>query len=79
MAKNVHGVPKKQWKKWGPIAQAMFNRTYHALIQARHVILPRSVSLTFRQHHVWVWNASWLAADEADGLMKHIEAKGLIE
>ena len=60
MAKNTHGVPKKQWKEWNQIEQAMFNRLWY---QLSPVLLPPDVKMTQRKFNILRWNICWTAAD----------------
>lgn len=75
MAKNSRGVSAKQWKKWGPFGQAQFNRTYRALMAARHHLLPDG-QLTFQQERILIWNAAFLAACEAASILKDCSRTG---
>lgn len=77
MAKNVHKVPAKQWKRWGQFGQAQFNRTYRALMGARHMLFhPKTAPMPFKQFTTIAWNASWLAADEASAILKDCQRTG---
>ena len=59
MAKNVHKVPKLQWKKWNKDEQAMFNRLWDYLTPD---LLPEGVPMTTKQFNVLRWNTCWTAS-----------------
>lgn len=60
MAKNVHKVPKHQWKKWNKDEQAMFNRLWYTLTPS---LLPQEVlPMTQKQFNVLRWNICWTVA-----------------
>jgi hypothetical protein len=60
MAKNTHGVQKKQWAKWNKREQAAFNRLWHRMTPE---MLPPEVKLTQKAFNVLRWNVCWIMAD----------------
>ena len=70
MAKNVHKVQKKMWKKFGSDGQAMFNRIWSNVIPELMPPIPH-VKLTKKQFSILRWNICCTAAStmkEWDGL-----------
>ena len=67
MAKNVHSVPKKQWRKWNKAEQATFNCLWYRLTP---VLLPPDHKMTQREFNVLRWNICWTAADMQRDLRK---------
>ena len=69
MARNCHGVPKKQWAKWRGRPQAMFNRLWSELgFELKEA--QKAGSISPRLMHVIRWNVCWLAA----GVEKELDA-----
>ena len=67
MAKNIHKVNKHKWRKWGPVAQEVFNRLYYTMKKNPSVFLATGQEeLPKRRWKVTAWNAAWLAADFAE-------------
>ena len=65
---NRHRVPKKQWNKWNPIAQDMFNQMYMSVRHNQSILHhPHAPMLTSVQWQTVAWNVAWLAADAANG------------
>jgi hypothetical protein len=60
MAKNVHKIPKRQWKKWNKDEQAMFNRLWGYLTPCD--LLPDYIPMTLKQFNVLRWNICWTVA-----------------
>jgi len=64
--RNRYDVPKKQWKKFGPIGQRVFNEVYSAMVNNQRLFLHLDATPTKREHwRVTCWNAAWTAAFEA--------------
>lgn len=71
MPKNLHKVNKRKWRKWGPVAQDVFNRLYYTMKKNQHIFLhPKQEAIPKQLWKTTAWNAAWLAADfveEANG------------
>lgn len=62
--KNTYKVPKKKWRKWGPVARDTFNRLYYTMKNNQYIMLhPQQDKITARLWKTTCWNAAWLAAD----------------
>jgi hypothetical protein len=66
---NPYKVPQKQWKKWSPHAQALFNNLYHDMLKSQWVFGPSEIDKEAWQ--VISWNAAWSAASLLDELAEH--------
>lgn len=66
MAKNSHKVPKKQWRRWSPVAQGTFNRVYRLMSQVNMYLHPKAPKPKFSHWQTVRWNAAWTAAQVAD-------------
>ncbi len=66
MAKNVHKVPKRQWRKWGKLGQRVFNRLYGQMARSpEHFRHPDAVPVARAHWRTTAWNAAFIAACEA--------------
>lgn len=68
MAKNVHKVNKRQWKKFGKMGQAMFNRLWYQITPHTMRNLLGCKSLNQKECNILRWNICFLAACEAKQL-----------
>lgn len=63
MARNVHRVPRDEWKRWGPEGQALFNHLYTMMRDNMSLFLhPRAPVPKLREWKTTAWNAAWEAA-----------------
>jgi hypothetical protein len=61
---NVHGVAKRQWKKWDKLARYVFNETYELMINNQGLFKhPKDVPSDLEMWKTTAWNAAWIAAD----------------
>jgi hypothetical protein len=67
MARNKNRVPKKQWRRWSPLARRVFNDTYDFVVNnpklMRH---PKQPPVKLEYWETTAWNAAWIAADAVD-------------
>lgn len=69
--RNVHKVPKKQWRKWSETARKVFNEVYYTLRHNTGVLFPPTAQNLSRQAiKVIAWNTAWIAADAANSKPK---------
>lgn len=69
MKTNVHGVAKRQWKKWNQKERDLFNALYSFSVANPWVFShPKSPELSKAEWDTVAWNHSWMAAD----LMKEL-------
>lgn len=67
--KNRHKVPLKMWNRWSNHARRVFNYLMNELRQSRQSLLVHPHAAIMHKDH-WQtirWNASWLAANGANG------------
>ena len=63
---NTYKVSKRTWKRWTPVARAVFNQTYMLLRGDWVTLAPMSMQkVTPSARDVFSWNAAWIAADAA--------------
>lgn len=60
---NVFNVQKKQWKKWTPLARAVFNDVYFAMSDQHLFLHPEATFNSALHWNTTAWNAAWIAAD----------------
>lgn len=61
MARNIHKVQNKQWKKWKGMGQAMFNRLWEC------------TSLVGPDAQAYRWNSCFMAASIANDLQDELK------
>lgn len=62
--KNLHDVPKKQWKKWPEISQRVFNQTFEDMEQNPALFThPKTGKIAKEQWGTVSWNSAWIAAE----------------
>lgn len=66
MSRNVHGVPKRQWRRWSAKARRVFNELHRLMGDQSLFLPPKAKGLSRMQWDTTRWNAAWLAADLAD-------------
>jgi hypothetical protein len=68
--RNVHGVPKKQWAKWGPAARQMFNHLYATMKDQYIFRHPKAEPVPAHKWKTVRWNAAWTGADFVNELSR---------
>ena len=64
MDANRYKVPLRSWRKWSPLARAVFNNVYGSTVFSQNVLAPPSASkLPHQAWKVLCWNFAWIAAD----------------
>jgi hypothetical protein len=65
---NKYKVPQKQWRKWKPQAQTVFNAVYFAMTRNRQELFqhPDAPKIPAAQWRTTSWNAAWIAAAAAN-------------
>lgn len=74
---NRHKVPLKQWNKWSNHAKRVFNWMMMELRPSRQTLLVHPQAAIVHKDH-WQtirWNASWLAAEGANGEKRYSKIK----
>lgn len=61
---NIHGVSKRQWKKWNEQEQYLFHTLYEfALFHQNFFKHPDAEYILPEHWKTTAWNAAWQAAD----------------
>jgi len=61
---NVFKVNKKKWKKWSPLARAVFNDVYELMHDNSYLFRHPQDGPVYHKHwKTTAWNAAWIAAD----------------
>jgi hypothetical protein len=61
---NLYRVSKKQWKKWSPLARAVFNDVYSLMYDNPTLFKhPKDVEVKHLYWKTTAWNAAWIAAE----------------
>lgn len=69
MTENKYKVPARQWKKWGPLQQLMFNNMNEFMLSNQKIIShPKAPRLPDDQWSTIAWNAAWHAASSMSSL-----------
>lgn len=77
---NYHRVPKKQWAKWTETGRMTFNVVYgHMMTEAWAYRHPKAEAVPPAHWSTTAWNAAWIAADAASGLMADDEHVSVVE
>lgn len=64
MIDNIYKVSKKQWKKWNPQEQTLFNELHWYMIENQHLFKhPLGAAQVDKIWKTTAWNAAWMAAD----------------
>lgn len=65
---NRHRVPKKQWRKWCPLAKWTFNEVYGVMAKNHDLFLhPKDFKTIKAYWTTTAFNAAWTAADAVQG------------
>lgn len=68
MVDNLYGVQKRQWKKWTPQAQRVFNYMYELMSDQWLFIHPNAIEQVDKYWKTTRWNAAWMAAESVDSV-----------
>lgn len=61
---NIHGVSKRQWKKWTVSGRNIFNDLMGASVDNQNLFHhPKATHLEWKHWYTVAWNHAWLAAD----------------
>jgi len=71
---NKYGVPAKQWRRWSPRAQAVFNNVFRTMKDQIVFVHPETHPLHPEEWDTIRWNAAWLAANASDGYKTRVRA-----
>lgn len=64
MIKNLHGVPRKLWNRWGDTAKLVFQKTLEVVKDNPDLILhPKTVKMSDPHWQTVAWNVAVIAAD----------------
>ncbi len=72
---NPHKVPKKQWSKWSPASQRLFNGMMYSLRPSMQFAFlhPDCPPMAKEHWQTTRWNAAWMAAEFAKkGVLKKV-------
>lgn len=71
--KNIHKVPKKQWRKWDIVGRGVFNEVYETLsLNPGFIRHPKDKPVSARFNYTLAWNTAWIAADAVKSTLKAI-------
>jgi hypothetical protein len=63
---NKYVVPKRQWKRWSPLAQSVFNTVFSTMLDQQLFQHPMAATLHRDHWDTTAWNAAWVAASAVD-------------